>query len=108
VIDEYGGTAGLVTFDSLMERIVGAVGGGPGGGERITIQADGSADINGLALAADVNEQFELGIDENVYTTVGGYVLGRLGRREPRLRGPRPALKRGSPALSLRPLDSRG
>jgi len=81
VIDEYGGTAGLVTFDSLMERIAGAVGGGPGGGERITIQADGSADINGLALVADVNEQFELGIDENVYTTVGGYVLGRLGRR---------------------------
>ena len=80
VIDEYGGTAGLVTFDSLMERIVGTLGTGPGG-ERISVQADGSADINGLALVADVNEQFELGIDENVYTTVGGYVLGRLGRR---------------------------
>jgi CBS domain containing-hemolysin-like protein len=81
VIDEYGGTAGLVTFDSLMERIVGTLGSGPGGGERITIQADGSADINGLALVTDVNEQFALGIDEDVYTTVGGYVLGRLGRR---------------------------
>jgi CBS domain containing-hemolysin-like protein len=81
VIDEYGGTAGLVTFDSLMERIVGTLGSGPGSGERITIQADGSADINGLALVTDVNEQFELGIDEDVYTTVGGYVLGRLGRR---------------------------
>ncbi len=81
VIDEYGGTAGLVTFDSLMERIVGTLGTGPGSGERITIRPDGSADINGLALVTDVNEQFELGIDEDVYTTVGGYVLGRLGRR---------------------------
>jgi CBS domain containing-hemolysin-like protein len=78
VIDEYGGTAGLVTFESLMERIVGDVG-APGG--RISIRPDGSADIDGLALVTDVNEQFDLEIDEEVFTTVGGYVLGRLGRR---------------------------
>ena len=30
---------------------------------------------------ADVNNQFALKIDEDIYTTVGGYVLGRLGRR---------------------------
>ena len=30
---------------------------------------------------ADINTQFGLHIDENTYTTVGGYVLGRLGRR---------------------------
>jgi CBS domain containing-hemolysin-like protein len=30
---------------------------------------------------ADVNSQFALSIDEATYTTVGGYVLGRLGRR---------------------------
>jgi putative hemolysin len=80
VIDEYGGTAGLVTFDTLMERIVGVFG-GTHGGERVTLRPDGSADIDGLALVADINEQFDLGIDENVYTTVGGYVMGRLGRR---------------------------
>jgi len=79
VIDEYGGTAGLVTFESLMERIVGDL--GAVGGGRIGVRADGSADIDGLALVTDVNEQFDLGIDEEVYTTVGGYVLGRLGRR---------------------------
>jgi CBS domain containing-hemolysin-like protein len=81
VIDEYGGTAGLVTFDSLIERIVGTLGGTSGGGERVTTQADGSADIDGLALVADVNERFGLKIDEDVFTTVGGYVLGRVGRR---------------------------
>jgi CBS domain containing-hemolysin-like protein len=81
VIDEYGGTAGLVTFDSLMERIVGTFAGAQGGGERVSVHADGSADVDGLALVTDINEQFGLDIDEAVYTTVGGYVLGRLGRR---------------------------
>ena len=78
VIDEHGGTAGLVTFESLMERIVGdlAVSGG-----RIVVEADGSAEIDGLTLVTDVNEQFELGIDEDTYTTIGGYVMGRIGRR---------------------------
>jgi CBS domain containing-hemolysin-like protein len=78
VIDEHGGTAGLVTFESLMERIVGdlAVSGG-----RIQVQADGSAEIDGLTLVTDVNEQFDLGIDEDTYTTIGGYVMGRISRR---------------------------
>jgi len=82
VIDEYGGTAGLVTFETLMERIVGEVPDQSGAGAgRITIRADGSADIDGLALVTDVTAQFGLNIDEDTYTTVGGYVLGRLGRR---------------------------
>jgi CBS domain containing-hemolysin-like protein len=82
VIDEYGGTAGLVTFESLMERIVGDI---PGewapASERVHVQADGSAIIDGLALVTDVNAQFDLHIDEDAYTTVGGYMLGRIGRR---------------------------
>ena len=82
VIDEYGGTAGLVTFDGLMERIVGEMGSefGPASA-RISVLADGSALIDGLALVTDVNEQFGLQIDERIFNTVGGYVLGRLGRR---------------------------
>jgi CBS domain containing-hemolysin-like protein len=81
VIDEYGGTAGLVTFESLMERIVGEIPGESGARSRVAVRNDGSADIDGLALVADVNSQFALTIDEATYTTVGGYVLGRLGRR---------------------------
>jgi len=80
VIDEYGGTAGLVTFAGLMERIVGSLG-QDGSAGRITVLADGSALVDGLALVTDVNEQFGLHIDEDVYNTLGGYVLGRLGRR---------------------------
>ena len=82
VIDEYGGTAGLVTFEGLMERIVGEVGSefSPAG-TRISVLPDGSALIDGLALTGDVNEQFGIHIDESVYTTVGGFVMGVLGRR---------------------------
>lgn len=83
VIDEYGGTAGLVTFERVMERIVGALGGDFGAGPTAPIRTlpDGSAEIDGLALVNDVNEQFALDIDEETYTTLGGYILGRLGRR---------------------------
>jgi CBS domain containing-hemolysin-like protein len=81
VIDEYGGTAGLVTFESLMERIVGDLGSTVTGSLRVNVLADGSAEIDGLVLVAEVNQQFDLHIDQDTYTTVGGYVLGRLGRR---------------------------
>ncbi len=80
VIDEYGGTAGMVTFESLMERIVGDLGASSGTGRIVTL-ADGSAEIDGLTLVPDVNERFNLAIDEDTYTTLGGYVLGRIGRR---------------------------
>jgi CBS domain containing-hemolysin-like protein len=80
VIDEYGGTAGLVTFEWLMERIVGVIGNTTGAG-RILVHEDGSAEVDGLTLVPDVNEQFGLHIDEDTYTTVGGYVMGRIGRR---------------------------
>jgi CBS domain containing-hemolysin-like protein len=82
VIDEYGGTAGLVTFESLMERIVGEIPSEFGtASQRLTTRSDGSCDIDGLALVTDINGQFGLHIDEDTYTTIGGYVLGRLGRR---------------------------
>jgi CBS domain containing-hemolysin-like protein len=83
VIDEYGGTVGLVTFETLMERIVGEVPGELGSPAtiRINVRPDGSADVDGLALVTDVNAQFDLHIDEDTYTTIGGYALGRLGRR---------------------------
>jgi CBS domain containing-hemolysin-like protein len=84
VIDEYGGTAGIVTFERVMERIVGELGGdfGTGGAPAPIRQLpDGSADVDGLALVTDINEQFGLDIDEETYTTIGGYMLGRLGRR---------------------------
>ena len=79
VIDEYGGTAGMVTFESLMEPIVGEL--ATGGLSRISVLPGGAADIDGLVLPAEVNLQFGLHIDQDTFTTVGGFVLGQLGRR---------------------------
>lgn len=71
-----------MTFERLMERIVGEIGGEFGAlTAQIMTLADGSSYVDGLALVTDVNEQFDLHLDEAMYTTVGGYVLGRLGRR---------------------------
>ena len=82
VIDEYGGTAGLVTFERVMERIVGQLGGDFATGlAAIRRLPDGAAEVDGLALVIDINEQFGLEIDEETYTTIGGYMLGLLGRR---------------------------
>jgi CBS domain containing-hemolysin-like protein len=71
----------IVTFESLVERIVGEAGSEFGGPGRVVMRPDGSADIDGLALVGDANTRFGLHIDETAYTTLGGYVLGRLGRR---------------------------
>ena len=102
VIDEYGGTAGIVTFERVMERIVGQLGGDFGTpASTIRQLPDGSAEIDGLALVTDINEQFGLDIDEETYTTLGGGVLGRLGRR-PRIGD---TLDVGERALRVEALD---
>ena len=87
VIDEYGGTAGLVTFESLMERIVGDLGGIRGRRRASHVLPDGSADIDGLALVDRRQRAVRPRTStRTTYTTVGGYVLGRLGRRAARRR----------------------
>lgn len=81
VLDEYGGTAGLVTLEDLLEVIVGEVS-DPFDSPTPAIQtlSDGSAVIGGLALIEDVNETLELELRDPYYDTIAGYMLGRLGR----------------------------
>ncbi len=81
VLDEFGGTAGLVTLEDLLEEIVGEVNdpfdpSAPG----IQPQADGSVLIDGLTLIEDVNEELDLELQEEYYDTIAGFVMGRLGR----------------------------
>jgi CBS domain containing-hemolysin-like protein len=81
VLDEYGGTAGLVTLDDLMEKIVGEVH-DPFDRSAPEIQRlpDGSALVDGLALIEVVNQAFDLHLRDDHYDTIAGFVLGRLGR----------------------------
>jgi CBS domain containing-hemolysin-like protein len=81
VLDEYGGTAGLVTLEDLLEEIVGEVS-DPFDTLTPEIQEmpDGSALIDGLVLIEEVNETLELELKDPHYDTIAGYILGRLGR----------------------------
>ncbi len=81
VVDEYGGTAGLVTLEDLLEEIVGEI------RDEYDVESDlvvdeghgrfvfsGKVDIDAVAQALDVD------IEREGFETVGGYLLARIGR----------------------------
>jgi CBS domain containing-hemolysin-like protein len=83
VVDEYGGTAGIVTFEDLVEELVGEVvdehdAPAPG----IRRQADGSWLLSGLLRPDEVHAVtgVELPEGHSDYETVAGFILARLGR----------------------------
>ncbi len=81
VIDEFGGTAGIVTIEDLLEEVVGEIADEtdevPVGFEHT---ADGTVSFRGAEPITELNELFGLRLPDEDYTTVGGFVLGRLGR----------------------------
>jgi CBS domain containing-hemolysin-like protein len=79
VLDEFGGTAGVVTLSDLAEEIVGEVS-DPFDEPEVQPLPDGTALIDGLATIDEVNERFDLHLDDPNYDTLAGFVLGRLGR----------------------------
>ncbi|HLE51200.1 MAG TPA: hemolysin family protein, partial [Anaerolineales bacterium] len=81
VLDEYGGTAGLVTLEDLVEEIMGEVS-DPFDKTRpeFQIQPDGSILIDGMTLIEDVNAHLGLDLEDPNYDTIAGYVLGKLGQ----------------------------
>lgn len=82
VIDEYGGTAGLVTLEDVLERIVGNVRDEfEVGQDEVEISPNGETHLSGLLSIDEVNERFDLEIEDPFYNTIGGYVFGQLGRR---------------------------
>jgi CBS domain containing-hemolysin-like protein len=81
VLDEYGGTAGLITLDDLMEQIVGEVRDQfDPTAPSIQRLPDGSALIDGLTQIETVNDALGLSLHDEHYDTIAGFVLGRLGR----------------------------
>jgi putative hemolysin len=81
VLDEFGGTAGLVTLEDLLEEIVGEVS-DPFDTTIPDVQnmPDGSLLIDGMALIDAINDQLNLHLVEPNYDTIAGYVLGKLDR----------------------------
>jgi magnesium and cobalt exporter, CNNM family len=82
VLDEFGGTAGIVTLKDLVARLLGSVGDeyAPAAHEVRTL-ADGTVVADGLALVEDVNAQLATHFDASEVDTLGGLVFSRLGRR---------------------------
>ena len=81
VLDEFGGTAGIVTMEDLLEEIVGEILDEYDEPEpRTSVSTSGDSLIPGETHIADVNESFALELPTDDYTTIGGFVFGALGR----------------------------
>jgi CBS domain containing-hemolysin-like protein len=80
VLDEYGGTAGLVTMEDLLEEIVGEIQDEYDRVEKAPPAEPDPARLQGELTIADFNAEHDLELDDTDYTTVGGWVFGQLGR----------------------------
>ena len=81
VVDEYGGTAGLVTIEDLLEEIVGEI------RDEYDVEAEPIVDeghgrwvFSGKANIDEVIQRLDVDIEREGFETVGGYLLSRLGR----------------------------
>jgi putative hemolysin len=80
IVDEYGGTAGLVTLEMLLEELVGYVGDelSRHGEEFVTVD-ERTVQVDAGMTIHDANEELELDLPEGDYETVAGFVLSNLG-----------------------------
>ena len=81
VVDEYGGTAGLVTLEDLVEEIFGEIEDEHDRNKILMKETgEGVFEVSGRAEIENVNEKFDLGLDEDEdYHTIGGLVLHNSG-----------------------------
>ena len=79
LIDEYGGTSGLVTLEDIMEEIVGEIQ-DEFDEERpdIEVRDDDTHSINGLMLIQEVNSYFGTDIESDDYDTIGGWMYAQI------------------------------
>jgi CBS domain containing-hemolysin-like protein len=81
VVDEYGGTAGLVTIEDLLEEIVGEIRDEYDvESEMIVEEGGGRWVFSGKVNIDDVSQRLNVGIEREGFETLGGYLLSRLGR----------------------------
>lgn len=79
IIDEYGGTSGLITIEDILEEIVGEIQDEFNEeGEEIVKTEDGSYLVEGKVLVQDINELLDINIEEENVDTIGGWVYSEL------------------------------
>jgi len=103
VLDEYGGTAGLVTMEDLLEEIVGDIFDEYDRLDRPAPTPEGAPILDGALTISDFNTEHDLQLDDTDYTTIGGYLFGQLGRL------PRPGdrIVAGKDAFEIVEMDGR-
>jgi magnesium and cobalt exporter, CNNM family len=80
VLDEYGGTAGILTMEDLVEEVVGDITDEYDFASRTAVMMDGVLELAGSLSLVDVRSDYGLRIPEGDWSTLGGYAFGRLGR----------------------------
>jgi CBS domain containing-hemolysin-like protein len=81
VVDEYGGTAGLVTVEDLLEEIVGEIRDEYDvESETVTAEGEGTFVFSGKVSVDEVRERLDVEIEREGFETVGGFLLSHLGR----------------------------
>jgi putative hemolysin len=81
VVDEYGGTAGLVTVEDVLEELVGEIRDEYDVEvEPVVRESEGVFTFSAKAAIEDMTERLGMAIDDDGFETVGGYVLSRAGR----------------------------
>ena len=83
VVDEYGGVAGLVTIEDVLEQIVGKIDDehdeAEDGSALIAAQADGQFVVDALTPIGDFNERFGASFPDDEYDTIGGLATEAIG-----------------------------
>ena len=103
VLDEYGGTAGIVTMEDLIEEVIGDIADEYDAASRTAMELNGVLELAGSLSLIDVRSDYNLRVPEGDWTTLGGFVFSRLGR-VPRV-GDRAQIPNG--ALEVVAMDGR-
>ncbi len=81
VIDEYGGTSGLVTLEDLIEEIVGSIHDELESAEKdVEIVDEKNFVVSGQSALDEVNELLDTSLQSPDFNTLGGFVFGLFGR----------------------------